>query len=355
MTEKFEIGGVVVAPGERGFVRLPVANLLMGSDLTLPVNIVHGALPGPVIGLTSGIHGQEYLPILFLKEALEQIDPARLRGTVLAMPVASPVSLELETRFSPLEEDMDFGNLNRVFPGVRAKAAFGPGASHPTDRTLTERIAEVIARQFLPRLNHLIDFHSGPPYMAIAKVIVQALPGRQGEINRGMGRAFGLGLIHEYPSGTGTVTGYAATLGVSACVGEIGGAGFRLEAQARCVHLGARGILNVMKYLNMLDGEPEIPERQFVYDTAPQVRPTVSGYLMNRYDREALFEGKEIGIHVQSGELLARVFDHYSFKELEEVRAPVDGILYFARGAGLVQAGGRGYSTAPFAGGHWIQ
>jgi predicted deacylase len=115
-----------------------------------------------------------------------------------------------------------------------------------------------------------------------------------------------------------------------------------------------RGIVNVLKYLRMLEGEPELPKRQLVYHTAPHVRPTKAGYLVVEFDREEMFEGDEVGIRVSEGDLLARVFDPYTFEQLEEIRAPVDGLVYFMRTSGLVHAGSRGFSIAPFSTGEWI-
>jgi len=353
-SKNFEIAGLSVPPGERGFVRLPVTSLLTGNQLALPLHVLHGSRPGPVLGLTNAIHGSEPMSILILKETLNQIDPSLLQGTILVLPVANPLALARQTRLSPDEEDIDFANLNRVFPGVRERAVFGAGESHPTDRTLTEMIAATISQQILPRLNYVIDFHSGPPAMAIAKMIQKKLGEELGEITRGMCRAFGLGIIHEDEVSPHTSTGYAATLGIASCVVEIGGIGLRSDVEARCVHLGVRGILNVMKYLKMAEGEPEIPERQFVFAVAPHVRPTVAGYLMSQFDREDLFEGDKLGIEVSAGDPLGRVFDPYTFEELEELCSPADGILYFTRRSGLVQAGCHAFAIADLNGARWI-
>lgn len=352
--DAFTFGDVEVAPGTRGFTRVPVAPLLLGATLTLPVHIIHGRRPGPVLGLMSGIHGAEYLPMRCVREAVLRINPEELSGTVLALPIANPVAFMQDSRIT-LEDDIDFGNLNRVFPGIRHKAVFGSGAADPTDHTLTELMAQVIAREYLPRLNHLMDFHTHFRQCSVMKVIQKTGSGsEQDEITRGMCRAFGLGLIHESAVGAGTATGYAATLGISSCVPEVGGTGLTEAFQQRCVETCVRGILNVMRYLEMLPGELELPRRQLVFQRVPHIRPTVAGYLVTRYDPESLLSGDEAGVRLNAGDILGTVFDPHTFEEIETLRAPVDGILYMARRSGPVEAGGHAYALADLEGATWI-
>jgi predicted deacylase len=79
--------------------------------------------------LTSCIHGDEHFPIRILREVILGLNPEELAGTVLAIPVANPVAFARSERSTP-EEDIDFANMNRIFPGTRAKTAFGGGESH---------------------------------------------------------------------------------------------------------------------------------------------------------------------------------------------------------------------------------
>ena len=41
----------------------------------IPVTIINGQNPGPVLSLTAGIHGTEYVPIIALQELINEIDP----------------------------------------------------------------------------------------------------------------------------------------------------------------------------------------------------------------------------------------------------------------------------------------
>ncbi len=351
----FEMAGIQVAPGERSFTELSVARLLTGGMLTLPVHMINGAEAGPVLGITSAVHGAEYLPIRMVKEALEQVDPPALRGAIVAVPVCNPLSFAKGTRITPDEDDIDFSNLNRVFPGRRSKALFGVGEPPSSDRSLTERMASVLHDEFLAHIDHLIDFHCHAQELGLIKCIQHKdQEGKQGEISAGMSRALGLGLIHEHAANPATITGCAAEKGISTCVPEIGGGRLSAPAEERAVALGVRAILNVLKYLGMIDGEIQVPERQLVFEIAPHVRPATSGYLVSRFDPDQLFTGPEAGVPVSEGQVLGTVFSPYAFKELETLHATADGILYIARRSGPISAGGHAYSVADFQLSHWI-
>src|ERR1700722_5699797 len=93
---------------------------------TIPITVIKGSKPGPVLALTAGIHGYEYPPIL----ALQRLQVKKLAGTLIIVHVANmPSFLGRTVYFSPL----DGKNLNRVFPGKK-------------DGTEAEQIAHAITR-----------------------------------------------------------------------------------------------------------------------------------------------------------------------------------------------------------------
>jgi predicted deacylase len=139
--EPFRVAGITAAPGSlaSGTIRIPARPGDNGTEL--PVSIVHGARPGPVLALVAGVHGQEYTPILALQRLRTGIDPKALTGTVIMVHVANmPSYLARTIYYSPLDNK----NLNRVFPGK-------------ADGTVSERIADVITREVIDRATHVID------------------------------------------------------------------------------------------------------------------------------------------------------------------------------------------------------
>src|SRR5829696_2031433 len=58
-------------------------------DQRWTVTSVTGAEPGPAVFVNAGIHGAEYPPIETVIELGRTLDPARLRGTVVLLPVVN--------------------------------------------------------------------------------------------------------------------------------------------------------------------------------------------------------------------------------------------------------------------------
>lgn len=276
------------SPGKR-FTWLPVTTLASGMELRIPVHIVTGSQPGPTLGITAGIHGDEYLPLAAVREVVQQLDPGQLKGTVIALPVVNPLAIETQTRHTTT----DMLNLNRVFPG-------------DPHGWLTEQLAAVVCEQFLPEIEYLIDLHAGGAQPIVDYVYIQN--------DEGMSRAFGFPALyrpaHPY---TGTLTGVAQDHNIACVVVEMGGG--MLENDLYLAR-GVRGIYNVLKYLNMLPGTPEVPEQQTVVTEMSVIRPHKGGLLYPGVKFE------DIGTVVPRDTLLGTVVSPYTFDVLEEIRAP---------------------------------
>ena len=107
-----------LAPGRYVF-ELPIGRLLVGADLRLTMHVVRGAAgPGPSLGLLAGVHGDEVGGIRSIRDVLASLAVERLRGTVVAVPVANPLAWAAGTRVSP-ERLPDQTNLARCSAPVR--------------------------------------------------------------------------------------------------------------------------------------------------------------------------------------------------------------------------------------------
>jgi len=84
-----------------------------GDTVDAPVVIMHGAHPGPVLWIQACIHGNEVGGTLALHRLLATLQPSRLRGTIVAVPILNVPAFRARSRESPV----DHANLNRVFPG----------------------------------------------------------------------------------------------------------------------------------------------------------------------------------------------------------------------------------------------
>ena len=58
--EAFRLGSIAAEPGSAVSGRLDVAPLGGDAGTFIPLTVVHGVRPGPVLTLVAGIHGSEY-------------------------------------------------------------------------------------------------------------------------------------------------------------------------------------------------------------------------------------------------------------------------------------------------------
>jgi hypothetical protein len=95
----------------------------------------------------------------------------------------------------------------------------------------------------------------------------------------------------------------------------------------------------------------EPPPRQLAFDRKArhEVRPRQSGYLMSNYER-----ADDLGARLHKGTKLGSIIDIYSYEVLEELVAPVDGILFFSRYSGLVGTGTQAFALAEEAKSRWL-
>jgi predicted deacylase len=233
------------------FEWVPVTTLASGGELRLPLHTLRGAHDGPTLGLSALVHGNEPAPSLgIIRALLERIDPAELRGTVLAMPVLNPLGAAAQLRHTP-EDGL---NLNAAF--VTSDAG-----GHPEPvKTVSVQVAAAISEGFLGRLNYQIDFHTG------GNASVHMIEFTDDPESRAMARAFNMPILLRDVWLPGQMWGKAEELGVKVIVAELGGAGQRY---AEWVERGVAGALNVMRLLGMLPGDVAPPPRQYVVNNLP--------------------------------------------------------------------------------------
>jgi predicted deacylase len=80
------------------------------------------------------------------------------------------------------------------------------------------------------------------------------------------------------------------------------------------------------------------------------VNPRVGGILRSR------FKGDQLGIEVAEDTLLGEVVSPYTGAVLEELRAPVDGLVYYVSRDYPIYPGGWAFGMADFdpSSSHWV-
>ncbi|MBT3604584.1 MAG: hypothetical protein HN521_16120 [Candidatus Latescibacteria bacterium] len=287
-----------------------------GNTWRLPFLYVTGNKPGPLLVVTSGVHGDEYEGIEAIPDIFHQTDPQTLSGTLFMIPVCNVPAFETITRSSPI----DGLNLARVFPG-------------DATGSITPRIAHLIATKILPKADFYIDLHSGG--------IMYDIPTLAGYIHaeNELGRksfagaqAFGAPILwgHPFPPAPGRTLSSAVDLGVPCIYTETTGGGL---ARANDVACFRNGVCNVMKWLGMLKSAPQgMPLTHHLLGSGnldQAIQAPVAGYFKPEV---TLLDD------VQKGQQLGTIRDLLG-KILSELHANTDGVIIMLRRLHCVRVG----------------
>lgn len=314
----FVVGTLSTEAGTVATGRLEVAAGADG-DTFIPISIVHGARPGPVLALIAGVHGSETTPILALQALRPTLDPSRMAGTVVFVHVANMPSFLGRTIYVG---PVDGKNLNREFPG-RA------------DGTITQRIAHALTTEVLRKADAVVDIHSGDANEDLRPWTGYYAKHGTPEVirqSRAMAVAFGLDYIVEFPFAPAApheavYTGAAAVqLGRPSFDVEVGRQGLVEPAN---ISLVVNGLVSVLRHLGIVEGDP-----------APARAPW---FITRRASLAAEQDGifyplVEAGTYVTRGMRLGYVTDFHG-RLLQDLVAPAAGPVLSILSTPPVKAG----------------
>ena len=295
------LGPVSAVPGSRATGLVPV-HLGEGIVVSLPVVLISGAQPGPRVAATAGIHGAEYVSIAALRQVALSLDPAAVRGDLVAVLTANPAAFAARAIYV---NPQDGRNLNRQFPGDPAGSP-------------TQRLARWLTDNVIAGSDVFVDMHCGDMNEALVSFtgIEDTRDAAVDTRSRELADAYGLRYLLIGPS-PGTTTTAAAALGIPAVLAEVGGQG-RWPADDVVLH--AAGFRRLLQAAGMIEVAPDAP--RFVTEALPTeawMRSTTTGYW---------HPAVEVGQRVARGTAVGEVQDAFGVV-LERPEAPIDGVVIF--------------------------
>ncbi len=314
--DTIEIAGVGIKPGSRVSIDIPLPSFYTHSSVNMPVHVVHGRKPGPVLLVCAAIHGDEINGTEIIRRLLAHRAMNRLRGTLIAIPVVNVYGFVSKSRYLPDRRD-----LNRSFPGSETGS-------------MASRLANVVMKQIITHCSHVVDLHTGAVYRENLPQIRAKVTGEP-EIER-LARAFGVPVILDANLLEGSFRSAAHAAGVPVILYEAGEA---LRFDELAIRAGVRGVLNVMTALGMrvLTKAPKAP-KTMIANTSRWVRAPQSGILRSVIGT---------GAHVKAGETLAYVNDSLG-DNLCEIKSSLDGIVIGRTNLPLVFAGEAIFNIAAY-------
>ncbi|MGH8166815.1 MAG: hypothetical protein ACREQ1_06220, partial [Woeseiaceae bacterium] len=227
-----------VPPGTYRRLSWSATELFEGIPVSTPVLAVNGRLPGPTLCLTAAVHGDELNGIEMVRRVMHDLDPEKLSGAVIGVPIVNLQGFRRGSRYLPDRRD-----LNRYFPG-------NPNGS------AASRIAHSFFTEVVLNCDALIDLHTGSFERA-------NLPQLRADLRNPdvvtLTHGFGATVILHSDPAEGTLRDAATKAGIAAVTLEAGGPS---ELELKEVMHGVKGIETLLNTLGMVKkarlwGDPE--------------------------------------------------------------------------------------------------
>lgn len=289
------IAGHSISPGERKQLMIETAPLYDFTETGIPVMVMRGRKPGPVLFVSAAIHGDEINGVDIVKRLLKHKRLRYLRGCLIAVPIVNVFGFNTKTRYLPDRRD-----LNRCFPG-RSKGSLG------------SQMAYAFFNEIALKATHGIDLHTG----AIHRSNLPQIRGRfdDPEINK-MAEAFSAPVMIHSKLREGSLRAATYKQTIPTILFE-GGEALRFDETVS--RTGVRGIIRVMEAIGMLackDGVCQV-SKSFHANNSHWLRATHSGILN---------ANKKLGDFVKAKEVLGTLSDPFSSHSFE-IKAKKDGII----------------------------
>lgn len=307
MSEKLKVGNIVTNPGElkKGFIKgIEFANSL---SVDVPILVMNGLEEGPVLLLTSTEHGTEIQGIeIILKVMRERLNPKRLRGAVIGIPVTNPTAF-FAARYRSWVDHLDVSRVR---------------ADNPEGNAM-EILAHSLWTQAVSKVDIWVNMHCNTRRDSLFYCAINTSDPRNRQQNIKLAEAYGYTIIYSDNPITSdappTYRNLAAKKGIPFVIVEFADGRWISEPSTSS---GIRGTMNVMKVFNMIDGTPE-----------PQIGiPSVLG--LNR--GIGLIHTKHGGLVrllskpgdlIKKNETFAQVYNLHG-DIIEDVKMPTDGYIW---------------------------
>lgn len=298
----------LVPKGQIGYFWLKLVRDGMGLPVRIPIMVARGLEPGRVVGITAALHGNELNGVPVIQRLFKEIDPQKLKGTVVGVPVVNaPSFLRKKRRF------IDNVDLNHIMPGKEKG-----------------NVSAVYAYRFFNRvikhLDYLVDLHTAS-FGRINSYYIRA--DMRDPVTRKMALLQNGQIVVHNPPSDGTLRGAASEIDIPAITLEVGDPN---TFQKGMIRSGLTGIFNLLIYLDMIDGQIEEPDEPSIICKSSTWMYSDKGGILRIQPKIA-----EI---VEKGQLIATLHDLFG-DLIKEYRAPKDGVVIGRNVNPVAQTGSR--------------
>src|SRR6185503_9984270 len=304
----FTVGTASAAPGITAYGTIDVA---AGSDsaLSIPVAVIRGVKPGPVVAFVSGAHGTEYSSIVAMQRLIPRIDATKLSGTVIVVPLLNVASF---LQMTPHVNPIDRKSMNGLYPG-------------DPNGTQTPRALAAITERVVAPADVVVDLHGGDLDEDLRPYSYWFRGGRAAQDSAGLELALAFGLDHIIvsdadPNNGRSLSGQALSRGKTVLVAEAGRSGVVAPGDLKSL---VDGSLNVLATFGMIQRK--------VTTVAHPVWLGGAGERIAAKSAGAFTPAVALDTRVKKGQIVGHTTDFLG-RPTGDVVAGSDGLVTFIRG-----------------------
>ncbi|MFC6938535.1 succinylglutamate desuccinylase/aspartoacylase family protein [Salinirubellus sp. GCM10025818] len=301
--------------------RITLVRLPSGVPIQTRVH-TYGDGDGPTLYVQAAQHGREINGTATLRRLHERLDPTDVSGTLVAVPVADPLTFDQVAYTTTEPIDSVNPNMNRVWPGDESG-------------TLHERMAARLW-SLAGEADAIVDLHT-----ASRDSLTHVVFREDDADSRDLAEAFGTDLLlaeladeeadeewHARDFG-GKLRVAASEEGIPSITPELA---HNKEIVESAVETGVSGVMNVLRELGMLPDSPQGGTPPLYRNHLGRVTAEDSGLFR-------VEPGVEIGQEVEAGEHVGTLYDPTSYEVLQRVETDRAGLLYTVTRESTVNAG----------------
>ncbi len=304
-SSKLIIANTEILKGTRVTINLELPKLY-NTPTNLPVRIIRGKKDGPIVFVSAAIHGDELNGIEIIRRLRKLNILNKLKGTLILVPIVNVYGIMNLSRYLPDRRD-----LNRSFPGSEKGS-------------LASRVAKTFFDEIVSCCDLGIDLHTASIHKSN---LPQVRTNIDNEYTFKLARAFEAPVVLHSELRDGSLRSVAQDSGIPILLYEAGEA---LRFDEGCIRVGVKGIVNVLREMNML---PAVNKKSLktpiVTRNSNWIRTNESGMLRTI---------KALGDLVKKDEVIAFI-DERLGDDSFPIRSPFDGVIIGKSEIPLVQEG----------------
>ncbi|MFW9825817.1 MAG: succinylglutamate desuccinylase/aspartoacylase family protein [Candidatus Thorarchaeota archaeon] len=324
--EKF----IIPPSGTHNTVAPFTSKMIKGEEVAIHAIRINGKNVGPTVYIGGGMHGDEINGVEAILRISRTIDNKNLRGKLILVPVQNPGGYSFRTRLCPYDPiDPDW-----IHPGRK-------------EGTYSQRM-KYILNSLASEADCVIDLHTaGRGGSNNPMIYVPPETGNgAGEKSIELAKAFGGDrIIYGNSEDDYGWPVHLAMPFVAVKEGKMGlypeaGQGGSYLPEERFVKYFITGVFNVLKKLDMIDGDIESQGEILIQ------KPLEVKDLNVRVKEGGLFNPiVDVGNMVKKGDKLGEI--HHIPKGVHEINAPITGLITWSATYGTISDNGRVFTISP--------